>query len=933
MSTFLRAGLLALTLATPFLSLPATADAGKAAGYYEDGLARFKDGDLDGSVIQLKNALQQDASMLAAQVLLARALLEQAEYPASEAAFNRAIELGVGRSVIAAPRARLLMALGRPKQLLADISADGLRGDDLVEVLTLRARAQALEGNADEAARGFEAAIHSDPLSVRPYEDLVPFLLQRGDLEGARRSVARLVEIAPDKAETWNLRASLAHAQGRLQPALEDYGKAISLDPDLVDARVARAAILVDLDRTDAAAEDLDHLAKSARKEPRSAYLRAVIAGRKGDEVAAKAALQQVATLVDGLPPEYTSANEQLLMLGALSHHGLGTKEKATEYLDILQKRFPRNLGGRKLLAAIYLDANDSARALAAIEPVLRDAPEDPQANLLAGRAQLGLNRHKQASDYLEKAVKRLGNDPQALAALGMSLLGRGMESAGIERLEQAMTVAPDRIPTGSVLITLYMQRGEGHKAVALAETMVRKTQRDPEAVNLLASVQAASGDNAAARDSYREVLARTPDYVPALLNLARVEAELGDGAGAQRRLEALLARAPDDPRPMFELGLLARRQGKTKEALDWLAKALAKRPDERRVALAIVETHSGAGQHAAALDAAKDVAIRYPDDLSVQAVLGQAFLAAGDARNARQVFRNMTRAAEFDVDAQIRIGRLALAAGFADDAAYNAQKALTAQAKSAPALELAIDTALARGQVETAGEFLQTLRTAVPTHAEVKRYQGTIDLAAGRHAAAVETFRKLHAEAPSTRSALNLSAALRQSGQDADAERVLRKEFEREPALAVLGGLADVQIARGQWRDARQSLERMAVQQPDDPGVLNRLALVLRELNDPAALATAERALALAPKDPALIDTVGWIKLHQGDVSGGLAMLRDARLRAPADPEIRYHLAVALERSGRTGEAREEIQAALDSKLAFHGIEDARALHGRLKN
>ncbi len=933
MTQILRAGLLALSLAGTLLAPVATAaDATKAAAYYEDGLERFGKGDVDGAVIQLKNALQQDASMLAAQVLLARALLAQAEYPAADAAFNRAIELGVGRSVIAAPRARLLMALGRSKQLLGEVSADGLVGADLVEVLTLRAQAHAMQGEQEAALDGFEAAIHSDPGAIRPYEDLVPYLIQRGDLAGAEARLAQAADVAPDDASVWNLRASLLHVRGQLAAALDAYGRALALDPDHVDARVARAAILVDLDRRDAAGEDLAYLAESARREPRSAYLRAVLAGRAGDQAAARSALEQVAGLVDGLPVEYSAANEQLLMLGALSHHGLGSSEKATEYLDTLLKRFPRNLGGRKLLAAVYLDQNDSARALAAVEPVLRDAPDDPQANLLAGRAKLGLRRFHQAGDHLEKAVSRLGKDPQALAALGASLLGRGREDDGIERLEQAMQLAPADLATGSVLTNLYMKRGAADKALALADALVRANGRDPAALNLLASVQAASGDGPAARDTYRQIVAQNPDYVPAALNLARIEADLGDRASARGRLEALLKQQPDDPRPMYELGLLARREGRDALALSWLQKSLDKKPDEARVALAIIELHSTAGRHREALEAAKALSIRQPDDLAVQAVLGQAFLAAGQPPEARQVFRSMTRMAEFDVEAQVRIGRLQLAAGFAEDAAYNVQKALTADGASIPALELAIDTALARDQPDTAGESLAALKRAAPGHPELLRYRGTIALADGRHDAAIDAFRTHYRQSPSGRAALNLSAALRRAGQDGEAARLLRKEYERKADVAVLGGLADAQIAGGHWAEARQSLEHLVRERADDPALLNRLALVQLELGDAAALGTAEQALALAPKDPGLIDTVGWIKLQAGDTAGALAMLRDARLRAPADPEIRYHLALALERSGRLGEAREELNFALASRMAFHGLEQAQALQLRLR-
>ena len=99
-------------------------------------------------------------------------------------------------------------------------------------------------------------------------------------------------------------------------------------------------------------AEILAYLAEHATAEPRSAYLRAVLAARRGDAEAVHAALTEVVSLTDALEPEYLNTHEQLLMLGALSHHGLGASQKAKANLDTLLSRYPRNLAARKVSTA-----------------------------------------------------------------------------------------------------------------------------------------------------------------------------------------------------------------------------------------------------------------------------------------------------------------------------------------------------------------------------------------------------------------------------------------------------------------------------------------------------------------------------------------------------------------------------------------------------
>ncbi|QID16715.1 PEP-CTERM system TPR-repeat protein PrsT [Nitrogeniibacter mangrovi] len=926
----IRLGVCVISVAA---SLPAVAgDPAKAAAYYEDGLTRFDKGDNPGAVIQLKNALQQDPSMLSAHVLLGRALLKETELPAAEAAFEQALKLGVSPVEIAAPRARLLMMLGRSKQLLRDVSPNGLMGDDLVEVLTLRAKAQSLEGDRAAALAGFEAAIQTDPSSPRPYLDLVPFLIQGGDLKGADARVQTLMRIAPDNADTWNLSASLHHVRGRLSEALVDYDKALSIDPNHTDARVARASLYVDRKQDDKARVDLDYLAEHARREPRSAYLRALVAARAGDQEGAHKALTEVAGLVDSLPGEYVAANEQLLMLGALAHHGLESREKAKEYLDTLLRRFPRNLGARKLLAAIYLDENDNARALSTVEPVLEAQPNDPQANLLAGRAHLGYRHFIQARELLTRAVKYLDKGPQALFALGLSQLGMGDTAVAIDNLEKAAAADPGDVSIGTALITVYMQRGATTKALAHAEALVAKAPKSLPALNLLGSVRAAAGQPDKAAKVFEQALAQDPKFAPALLNLVRVEVELGRVDGAEARLQAWLKEEPNDARAMFEMGRIAEQLGRQKEGIDWLRKAASKQPGQAQPALALVEALSRAGQPAEALTAAKEVGLRHPDDLGVQAVLGQAYLAAGDPKAARQTFRNMTRIAEFDPAAQVRIGRLMLGAGFPDDAEYNLQKALTARTDFAPAHALAIDIALHRGQVDTARKALEALRKSAPNDPGLLRYQGTIALASGDGPAALKHFAQQYRAHPDARAALNLSAVQERLGDLAAAEATLRDEQARHATPVIYDALGQILERQAKWAEARDAYRRLLRDAPDSPGILNRLARVQFELKDAGAMATADKARALAPNDPRVIDTVGWLRLQSGDVDGALALLRDARLRAPGLPEIRYHLAEALARSGRTGEAEAELAAALADGRGFRGADEARALQQRLQ-
>jgi cellulose synthase operon protein C len=97
---------------------------------------------------------------------------------------------------------------------------------------------------------------------------------------------------------------------------------------------------------------------------------------------------------------------------------------------------------------------------------------------------------------------------------------------------------------------------------------------------------------------------------------------------------------------------------------------------------------------------------------------------------------------------------------------------------------------------------------------------------------------------------------------------------------------------------------------QPDDVPTLNNLALTLGQMKDPAAIGYAQKALKIAPRHPAVLDTTGWLQVQEGNLDAGLPLLQQAHALAPASAEIELNLAKALLKAGRAGDARAHLEA-----------------------
>lgn len=906
----MRATFCALLLA--LAAAPGHAASDKASGLYEDALKRFEKDDVAGAVIQLKNAIQQDQRMLAAHLLLGKALVRSGDLKGAEAAFEEAVKQGVSRGEVALPMAHLYLALGEPKMTIDRVPTANLAPAVLSQLLAMRGKAYAEIGNARLATQSFEEARAADPRSPEPLIAEVPVLLSAGQRDRAAALAAKAIELAPGNGYAWNMQASVKHVASDLKGALADYDKALQLDPRQLDARVARAALLIDLKRDADALKDLDYLSAIAAKEPRAEYLRALIASRRGDNAAVTKAFKDVAGLLDGLPARWVASREQYLMVGALAHHGLGNLEKAREYLEIIASRNPQNIGARKLLASVYIGRRDIVRAAPLLEFLQKAQPEDAQVLYLAGTLQLSQRRYAQAAELLERAAARAGRG-DVNRNLAFSQLGLGRDQLGEANLEKALAANPDDSMSGTMLAMLYARRGQPQKAIKTAEQLLKRSPDNLTALNFLGTVRAGIGDAAGARATFEQVLTRDAGFPPAILNLVKLDVFEGRFDDGRKRLMAILAKRNGDPDALFELGTLEQKAGRLPEAIRHFTKANESQRRDTRAGIALFETQVAQRRFEDALATAKDMAARFPETLDIQMALARGHLGVNDAAGAKSVLQNATRMADYDPDMQVTIGRFQLAARNPEGAAYNLQKALQGRPDDIGAMVLAVEIESQRKDVAKADAALKALIARHPKRIETSLTAAALASSRGQHGVALTAYRAAFALDETTPNAINVAFAQIAAGEAAKGAAFLEGWVKKRPnEPSAVKALAEAQYRAGLLAPARASYTKALVLEPNNAAMLNNLANILHRLGDPAAQATAEKALKLAPDNPAFADTLGWIMVQGEQVEAGLRHLREARLRSPDDPEIRFHLAFALAKMGRKAEAREEMTAAL---------------------
>ena len=904
-------------------------DTAKASRFYEDALQRYEKRDITGAIIQLKNALQADKTQLPVHVLLGKALLADSQPTAAEVEFNEAIRLGVNRAEVAVHLAAAMNAQGKQPQMLDDprLQPAGLPPGIQQQVLLLRAAAQSDMGDGKAALASVQAARALNPGNPDVWLAEVPLRIRNRQFAEAHAAADQALKLVPNDAEALYQKGSISHANSDARQALASYDLALKAQPNHVEARLARAGLLLDLNRDGDALADVGELQKIKPNDPRAAYLRALLAERARDPAGTKVALKKITDLLDPVPIEFIRYRTQLLMLNGLAHYSLGELEKSKPYLELAARQQPGS-PLTKLLAQVALAEPNVNRAIELLDGYVKLRPSDGQALLMLATAHMKQGRHARAVQLMQDALKAKDSSDYR-TALGLSLLQSGQATMAEEQLEKAFKVDPKQTFAGLALVTVYLRSNQLPKALAVADALARGNPNNATVLMVQAYAKAQARDFAGARVGYEKALKLDGSQLEAKLGLARIDAVTGNFAAADKRLKAALKDDDRNANILFELALVNELWGKDDEALKWLdSAAAASGPRDTRANFALVAWNLRKGAPAGAMEAAKALLAKLPEDVEALQAYAAAQLANGDAAGARTTLVNASRRAAFETPRLVEVARQQVVAQDLKGAAYTLEKALNGAPNDVAALAMMSSVELAQGNLTQAEQRARQVLEAAPKSSIGYNLMAELAQRRGQNGPALDALRKAHDIEKSSNSLTRLVRAQAAQGGLKAAVETGEAWLKKNPSDGLVhSALAELQVRNQDFPAARRHYEAVLKNSPNDAATLNNLANVLIELKDAGAVDTAERALKLSARNPVYLDTAGWANHRAGNAERALQLLRDARLRAPDNPDIRYHLAAVLAQAGRKGEAREELNGALRNGTTFSTAADAQRL------
>ncbi len=905
----------------------------KASQYYEDALQRYEKKDYPGAVVQLKNVIRLDKKNLSAQVLLGKALLATGAMGPAEVALTEALALGVNRAEVVVYLAQAFTGQGKLQLIVSDarFNPEGLPDATKAQMLLVKAAALSDLGSPRESLKLIESARALAPNAAESWQAEIPIRIRARQFAEAHAAAKKAIALAPTSAEAQYLSGSISHVESKVAEALDAYAKALQLDPTHTESLIARAGLNLDRGLLDDVLRDVNEVKRLSPSDPRAPFLAGQVADRKSDSKGARAKMVEVTSLLDTVPLTALRFRPQILMMGGMAHYALGNGEKARPYLETIVRQ-QADSPAAKLLGQIYLGAGENDKAIETFEAYVKSHPSEQQVIILLATAQLGKGRHARAAQLMQEAVK-IEDSPRARTILGLTLVGGGKRGDALAEFENAFRRDPSQLAAGAALVDIYVSRGDGKKALAVSEALIKRWPKEASLQALHGRALALLGQTDKARAALEAALAIDANFVPAQLELARLDVRSKQYDLAEKRLSTIITKNEKNVDALLTVADLALVRGQREVATKFLQKAVDHSgPRELRPGLILLSHHLAGGDLAGATQALAALNSKAPDAVPVLLANARARMAAKDMPAAQGVLSRASRTAGFDAPLLAEIAAMQLSAGDAKGAQTSLAKAMQAQPDFTPARALAVEANLRAGDLAAAEQIVKEMVARNANSAQAQALKGDVALARGQVPAAVEAYKRSHQIEPTAFSVQRLYVGM--SRQDPEAAgKMLEAWIKNHPADPRLNRMLAEGYARaGNFVAAKAAFRTLLEQTPLDAEALNNYANVLLRSNDPQALPVAERALTLKPQSPSIIGTVGWAAFVAGQSDRGLQLLRDAKVRDPANPENRYYLGAALAKKGRSVEAREELRAALESGPSFALRTDAEALLQTLK-
>lgn len=892
-----------------------------AATAYEKALQYVQQQALKEAELELRNSLQQQPDYLPARLLLGQVLLQSAQWPAAEKELQLALQGGAAADPLVFDLIRALLA----QQKITE-------ADDLLKQYSRFAAQPAyliMQGKTEKARLRYAEANHFFQQAIQhpqlgPLTDEVWFEL--GELQFQQQSAAASDSLSKvPAASAYFRRAQYLQAQllQKQQPAaaLQIYDQLLSKDPKDAGALLAKAQLLLQTGKVDAALQLVLTFREQFPNNPYGQLIHAALIGQQGNNTERDRMIKQVQQQLSGLSNEQKEQQE-LLLLTAILDFSEGQFAQVVRKLNHYLTLYPANARVHQLLAQSYYYLQSLNEAQTQIKLALALTPEDENLVLIGATILQGAAKHAEALQLLATAYQRAPNHDLLRQSYAQALVTAGQSAAAQQVLASAnddKSANDSKEPLAELLQLGYLQleAGQIKEAKTNAGKLLDLTQSKVEIFQFAGDVSLRSGDVGKASQFFQQALVLDKTFKPALMSLAGIALNQQAWRQAIAYYQQILQSTPNDSLTLQLLADAALKSADVKGAIAALEQLSADDPKLFAARLALLELYLASN----ATEKAAPLLLQLEEQSDLQPAIYQAkvklALLQKNAAQARHNTEILFGLWYDNPDKLLQLTDLQLRNNETDTAAKSIRRLAELMAPEAAILSLKTRLSLQQGQFDLAKQQLASLKKHSGDTPQYQELTAHLLLATAQYPQALPVLRSLYQQTPDPRFFAMLLTALRATDDQQALQQLLTDYLQQYPTdLAARLELADLWLKQGNSAQAQQIYQ----QSPDlktQPILLNNLADLLLEQQPEAALNYASQAYQLLPQHPQIIDTYGWALTRTGQPEQALGVLRDAEIRSPDNQMIQLHLAETLRLLRRTSEAKALLQK-IQSKVSL---------------
>lgn len=268
-----------------------------------------------------------------------------------------------------------------------------------------------------------------------------------------------------------------------------------------------------------------------------------------------------------------------------------------------------------------------------------------------------------------------------------------------------------------------------------------------------------------------------------------------------------------------------------------------------------------------------------------------------------------------------------------------------------------------AEGKTVEAKRELEASLAMSPDYADSLLQLASISIEEGNQDAALQRVQQQIALQPNVAQLHSILGAVYLARRElGSAEAAFLKAVEFDPGLAgPYVQLGRIYATSGKYEEALAKLDDAIRVRPDNAGLRTLVGMVYQQYGDvekaqvayeavleldsrlaPAAnnlayiyseeggdqekaLELAQTAREVAPQEPNIADTLGWILYKRGVYQRALGLLTESAGKLPENAVVHYHLGMVHSQLGHIEEARDALTKALELDPGFAGADEAR--------